>query len=77
MWQIQNPRRVFHYLHTQTQNHFELVAIIPTSKYNSFSNISREKIERFNNVRLSIKDKQVKNPNNPAELIDVKLIIYN
>lgn len=76
MWQIQNPRRVFHYLHTQTQNHFELVAIIPTLKYNSFPSISRERIEKFNNARLSIKDKQVKNPNNPAELIDVKLIVY-
>lgn len=77
MWHIQNPRRVFDYIHRQTHNNFELVAIIPTIKYNSFPDISRNRIEAFSNARLSIQDKRVKDPNNPAVLIDVKLIIFS
>lgn len=75
MWQIQNPRRVFNYLHP-TGDTFELVAVIPTTKYNSFPNDSKNRIENLNNPNLSIADVQVKDPNNPANLIDAKLIIF-
>lgn len=74
MWQIQNPRKVFNYLHTaSSENDFELVAIIPLSKYESFPKESLEKIEKSN---LTIKKVQVKNPNNPANLIDAVLITF-
>lgn len=75
MWQIQNPRRVFNYLHT-TGDTFELVAVIPTTKYNSFPTDSKNRIENLGNQNLSISDVQVKDPNNPANLIDGKLIVY-
>ena len=75
MWQIQNPRRVFNYLHT-TGDTFELVAVIPTNKYNSFSAESKNRIENLQNLNLSIANVQVKDPNNPANLIDAKLIIF-
>jgi hypothetical protein len=75
MWQIQNPRRVFNYLHT-TGDTFELVAVIPTNKYNSFPTESRNRIENLNNPNLEITDVQVKDPNNPANLIEGKLIVY-
>jgi hypothetical protein len=75
MWQIQNPRRVFNYLHT-TGDTFELVAVIPTSKYNSFPTDSKNRIENLGNPNLSISDVQVKDPNNPANLIDGKLIVF-
>lgn len=75
MWQIQNPRRVFNYLHT-TGEKFELVAVIPSNKYNSFPTDSKNRIENLGNPKLSIADVQVKDPNNPANLIDEKLIIY-
>ncbi len=75
MWQIQNPRRVFNYLHTTGEN-FELVAVIPTNKYNSFSAESKNRIENLQNPNLSIANVQVKDPNNPANLIDAKLIIF-
>jgi hypothetical protein len=75
MWQIQNPRRVFNYLHT-TGETFELVAIIPTTKYNSFPTDSKNRIENLGNPNLEISDVQVKNPNNPANLIDSKLIVF-
>ncbi|MDP2176005.1 MAG: NgoPII family restriction endonuclease [Bacteroidota bacterium] len=75
MWQIQNPRRVFNYLHT-TGDTFELVSVIPSNKYNSFPSDSKNKIENLGNPNLSIADVQVKDPNNPANLIDAKLIIF-
>lgn len=76
MWQIQNPRRVFNYLHIQTDNKFELVAIIPTSKYNSFPNDSKNRIENLGNENLTINNVRVKDPNNPANLLDAKLIVF-
>src|SRR5690554_2431976 len=76
MWQIQNPRRFFNYLHTTLSNTFELVAIIPTSKYNSFPQESKTKIETLENPNLTIQDVKVKDPNNPANLIGVKLIVF-
>lgn len=75
MWQIQNPRRVFNYLHT-TGDNFELVAVVPTNKYNSFPTDSKNRIENLGNPNLSISNAQVKDPNNPANLIDAKLIIF-
>src|SRR5690554_7332437 len=75
MWQIQNPRRVFNYLHT-TGDTFELVAVIPTNKYNSLPIKSIKKIENLRSSNLTIKKVQVKDPNNPANLIDAKLIIF-
>lgn len=75
MWQIQNPRRVFNYLHT-TGDTFELVAVIPTTKYNSFPTDSKNRIENLGNPNLEISNVQVKDPNNPSNLIDGKLIVF-
>jgi hypothetical protein len=74
MWQIENPRKVFNYLHETTDKDFELVCIIPTEKYNSFPKESRTKLEGINKIGFSIEDKQTKDPNNPAKLMDCKLI---
>lgn len=76
MWQIQNPRKVFDYLHKATGNDFELVCIIPTHKFNSFPNESKFKLQNLAIDSFSIKDVQVKNPNNPANLINCKLIKF-
>lgn len=74
MWQIENPRKVFNYLHEPTDKEFELVCIIPLEKYNSFPNESKSKLEGITEKGFSIEDKQIKNPNNPAKLMDCKLI---
>ncbi|MGL4363632.1 MAG: NgoPII family restriction endonuclease [Bacteroidales bacterium] len=74
MWQIQNPSRVFRYLHTPRASNFELVAIIPTAKYNSFSVQSRERIEHAN---LEISEVRIKDPNNPANLIAGKKLVFS
>ena len=77
MWQIQNPRRVFGYLHQQTNCDFELVCIIPLDKYNSFDVESIQQLESIASPNFSIKDVEVKDPNNPANLIPVKLILFS
>lgn len=77
MWQIKNPRKVFDYLHQKSNNTFELVAIIPTSKYNSFPQKTRKKFKKIQLESFSISDCQVNNPNNPAKLVDCKLIKYS
>ena len=76
MWQILNPRKVFNYLHQATDNNFELVAIIPKQKYKSFPKQSRQMIENINKDGFSLNDVQVKDPNNPAKLIDCVLIRF-
>jgi len=76
MWQIENPRKVFDYLHDQTNNQFELVSIIPKSKYNSFSKISIDRFEQLIGKELSMINTKVKDPNNPAKFIEVKYIKY-
>jgi len=77
MWQIHNPRRVFKYLHTPTDRKFELVAIVPAAKYNSFPIDSKNRIENLGNPNLTINDVKVKDPNNPANLLDAKLIVFS
>lgn len=76
MWQIQNPRKVFKYLHIQTNNLFELVSLIPIEKYNSFPVESIRSIENLGNENLTLEDVSVRDPNNPANLIAVKLIKF-
>lgn len=76
MWHIQTPRRVFDYIYKSSPVEFELVAIIPNTKYNSFPRESIAKIESLENASFMIDDVKVKDPNNPANLIDAKLITY-
>ena len=76
MWQIENPRKVFNYLHEPQNKEFELVCVIPLVKYNSFSKKSISKIECLSKKGLSIEDRQIKDPNNPAKLLNCKLIKY-
>ena len=75
MWQIQNPRKVFNYLH-KSGDTFELVVIIPTDKYNSFPKKSKNRISEMLSTNLRISDVNVKDPNNPANLIKAKLIVF-
>ncbi len=76
MWQIQNPRKVFDYLHTATKSEFELLCIIPLSKYKSFPDSTRLKIENLNIDGLKLIESRVKDPNNPAKLINCILITF-
>lgn len=77
MWGIENPFIVFRDIYTRDfSNSFNFMAIVNTDKYNSFENKDELESLSFINPELLIEDKQVHDPNNPARLIDVKLITY-
>lgn len=73
MWGIENPRNVFSYLHKMNEDStFSLACLMRTSKYNSFTQSDRVALDNVPN--LKVKDVELKNPNNPAQLLDAKLI---
>lgn len=77
MWQIQNPRRVFEYVYSPLEPQtFELVCLIPSDKYSLLNPDNNHEIDSLFNKQISISDIQVKDPNNPALLIDCKLIVF-
>ena len=54
---------------------FNLVALIPEEKYNSFDNV--EEFEDFSErYGIDIIDEEIEDPRNPAILINAKLIKY-
>ncbi|WP_033148857.1 NgoPII family restriction endonuclease [Prevotella sp. P6B1] len=76
MWLIKSPFQHFRSLFEEKTNYtFKLVALIPEDKYNSFQNV--EEFEEFcdeNGVVIS--DEKIEDPQNPANLINSKLITY-
>ena len=77
MWGIENPFTVFSYVYKRNyENKFNFMCIINEKKFNTFKNTSELfKLEK-KNKNLSIKDIQIKNPNNPAQLRKAKLITF-
>ncbi len=73
MWHIDNPLKVFKDIHQVNMDKtFNLVCIMRLEKYNSFEQEEKDKLQYHQHIHL--KDIQIKNPNNPAQLIDAKLI---
>jgi len=76
MWLIKTP---FHQFEELTQDieeyQFKLVALIPNDKYYNLTNVAE--FEDFcRDYDVQIRDERIENPQNPAELINSKLIIY-
>lgn len=75
MWHIANPIKAFNYLFEVNNNYqFSLIVLMKKQKYLSFSQTDRHSIE--SSKELGIKDVNIKNPNNPAQLIEGKLITF-
>lgn len=75
MWHIKNPNNVFNYLINQTLNSdLKIYCIMKIDKYNSFPVEDRKYIENTDSLKL--KDVKIKNPDNPALLIDCKFLEY-
>ena len=75
MWGIENPWKVYSYVyHPNNAAAFNFMCIIDNAKWSTFNNtelITSAKVEGF-----SICDIKIKNPDNPAELDDAKLITF-
>ena len=79
MWEIQHPIKAFSRLKLEERikkSKFSLIAIIKADKYNTFPEVDREKLENMCNNNFQICSEQILSPNNPAQLIDIKLITY-
>lgn len=74
MWHIHNPRKVFSYLHKPAKSKFELICVIPKSKYDTFDQLSKDKINQIDLAGFSLTEVEVKDPNNPASRIPCVLI---
>lgn len=77
MWTIMNPLKVFNYIYTPNSSKiFNFMCLINSEKYATLSNV--KDLESLTNEisDLNIKDVKVKNPNNPAQLIECKLITF-
>jgi hypothetical protein len=72
MWHIENPSRVFSYITNKNTDNFALRCLMRKEKFLSFSKEDRIKLEQLQD--LSITDVKIKNPDNPAQLIDCKLL---
>ncbi len=77
MWHIDNPHRIFSYLDCYDNSaQFQMICLMKTEKFNSFSDKDKNELLNLKNENYTIGDTKIKNPNNPAQLIDAKLITF-
>lgn len=74
MWSIENPINVFKDLCKLDENKFSLFAILRKDKYFSCPKEDIKEIE--SNKDIFIKDVKIKDPNNPAKIVEAKLITF-
>ncbi|MBI4843946.1 MAG: NgoPII family restriction endonuclease [Nitrospirae bacterium] len=77
MWGIENPIKVFDYV-APVDPHvlFSVNAIILKEKYLLFPKKDRQNIEKLVSDKFTIMDIKIKSPNNPAKLLDAKLLSF-
>jgi len=78
MWGIENPWKVFNYVYKRDMSkEFNFMCIINETKWNEFENTQKlldlEKLVSD----LSVIDIKIKNPDNPAQLNNAKLISFS
>ena len=75
MWSIENPLSVFEkFCPIEKENKFNLFALMRKEKYLSFPKEDINEIE--SNKKILIKDVKIRDPNNPAKLVEAKLITF-
>lgn len=78
MWGIENPWKVFSYVYNRTFNsNFSFMCIINDEKWATFANISSLLNLATTERSLNISNIRIKDPNNPANLQDAKLISFS
>jgi hypothetical protein len=76
MWHIDNPSKVFEYIAPKVAADFSMYALLLADKYNGFPEQDRRNLESLNVAGFSITAVKIKSPNNPAMLLDAKLISF-
>lgn len=78
MWGIENPWKVFSYIYKRTfDKKFSFMCIINNDKWATFENTSSLMNLTTAEPSLTISDIRIKDPNNPANLRDAKLITFS
>ncbi|MEM7593921.1 MAG: NgoPII family restriction endonuclease [Cyanobacteria bacterium P01_A01_bin.83] len=78
MWGIDNPMNIYDYLNlnlndSQNNEYFQLISIIPEDKYLSLLSQDQNVLELVED-KITIENKRIKSPNNPAQMKDVRII---
>lgn len=77
MWHIDNPTKIFNYLYSYDETKsFQLICLMKTEKYESLPLEDRQVLEGLNNPNINLSDVRIKNPNNPVQLMDGKLLVF-
>lgn len=77
MWHIENPTKIFNYLYSYDETKsFQLICLMKKEKYESLPLVDRRIVENLNNPNVSVNDVRIKNPNNPIQLMDGKLLVF-
>lgn len=77
MWHIDNPNKTFNYIYTYDDTlDFQLICLMKKEKYESLPREDKEIIETLENDNVEVQDIRIKNPNNPVQLIDAKLLVF-
>lgn len=77
MWHIQNPIKVFEYIFKINLDYdFQLITLINDEKLKQFPKSDISRILSLEKKGFSYQDVKIKDPNNPAKLINSKVFIY-
>ena len=77
MWHIENPWKVFQeVVSREVIPDFSVHVILRNEKYFSFPESDRMELENLKIPWFQIQDTQIRSPDNPAQLLDAKLINY-
>jgi len=77
MWHIENPNKIFTDIYTYDDTKdFQLICLMKKEKYDSLPSEDKEAIENIENDNVEVQNIRIKNPNNPVQLIDAKLLVF-
>lgn len=77
MWHIENPHKIFLYLNYADKTaKFQAICLMKTEKFDSFSEKDKNGLLGLKKENYAIQDVKIKNPNNPAQLLNAKLITF-
>jgi NgoPII restriction endonuclease len=77
MWHIENPHKIFSYLNYADKTaKFQAICLMKTEKFDSFPEKDKKKLLSLKKEKYAIEDVEIKNPNNPAQLLNAKLITF-
>lgn len=77
MWGIENPWKTFDYIYSRDSSRkFTFMCIINDSKWDTFSNTDELLCLANKTSNLEVTNVRVKNPDNPAQLNNAKLITF-